>query len=104
MGCIRLFYPNFVIFIVLFHKVSLVISFSINSTPRASGEVSISAIPLLPPSYSYFLRGVGVFHGVREERRESGKSLQSSKVWEDVVTVSAPCKLLIHINITMLLG
>jgi hypothetical protein len=104
MGCIRLFYPNFVIFIVLFHKVSLVISFSINRTPRASGEVSISAIPLLPPSYSYLLRGVGVFHGVREERRKSGKSLQSSKVWEDVVTVSAPCKLLIHINITMLLG
>jgi hypothetical protein len=38
------------------------------------------------------------FHGVREERRESERSLQSSKVWEDVVAVSTPCKLLIFIN------
>jgi hypothetical protein len=41
MGCIRLFYPNFVIFIVLGHKGSLVISFPINRTPRISGETSI---------------------------------------------------------------
>jgi hypothetical protein len=27
MGCIRLFYPNFVVFIILGHKGSLVISF-----------------------------------------------------------------------------
>jgi hypothetical protein len=30
---------------------------------------------------------VGVLHGVREERRESERSLQSSKEWEDVVMV-----------------
>jgi hypothetical protein len=41
MGCIRLFYPNFVIFIVLGHKGNLVISFPIIRTPRAGGEVSI---------------------------------------------------------------
>jgi hypothetical protein len=38
MGCIRLFYPNFVIFIVLDHKGSLVISFYINRTPRVGRE------------------------------------------------------------------
>jgi hypothetical protein len=38
--CIRLFYPNFVVFIVLGHKGSLVISFPINRIPRAGGEVS----------------------------------------------------------------
>jgi hypothetical protein len=42
-GCIRLFYLNFVIFVVLGHKGSLVISFPINRTPRASGEVSIQS-------------------------------------------------------------
>jgi hypothetical protein len=63
-----------------------------------------SAIPLLPPSYSCFLRGVGVLHVVREERRESERSLQSSKEWKDVVMVSAPFRLLIHINIAMCLG
>jgi hypothetical protein len=41
MGCIRLFYPNFAIFIVLGHKGSLVISFPISRTPRAGGEGSI---------------------------------------------------------------
>jgi hypothetical protein len=45
-----------------------------------------------------------VLYGVREERRESERSFQSSKEWEDVVAVSAPCKLLICINIAMLLG
>jgi hypothetical protein len=40
-GCIGLFYPNIVIFIVLGHKGSLVISFPINRTPRAFGEASI---------------------------------------------------------------
>jgi hypothetical protein len=40
MGCIELFYPNFVVFIVLGHKGSLVISFPINRIPRAGGEVS----------------------------------------------------------------
>jgi hypothetical protein len=39
-GCIRLFYPNFAIFIVLGHKGSLVISFCIIRTPRAGGEAS----------------------------------------------------------------
>jgi hypothetical protein len=38
MGCIRLFYPNFTIFIVLCHKGNLVISFPINRTPRVGGE------------------------------------------------------------------
>jgi hypothetical protein len=37
-GCTRLFYPSFVIFIVLCHKGSLVISFPINRTPRVGGE------------------------------------------------------------------
>jgi hypothetical protein len=36
--CIGLFYPNFSIFVVLGHKDSLVISFSINRTPRVGGE------------------------------------------------------------------
>jgi hypothetical protein len=40
IGCIRLFYPNFVIFVVLGHKGNLVISFHINRIPRAGGEVS----------------------------------------------------------------
>jgi hypothetical protein len=48
-GYIRLFYPNFVIFIVLGHKGSLVISFSINRNPRAGGEASIQ------PSLSHLL-------------------------------------------------
>jgi hypothetical protein len=39
-GCIRLFYPNFTVFIVLCHKGSLVISFPIIRTLRAGGEVS----------------------------------------------------------------
>jgi hypothetical protein len=41
---------------------------------------------------------------LREERRESERSLQSFKEWVDVVVVSAPCKLLICINIAVLLG
>jgi hypothetical protein len=49
MGCIRLFYPNFAVFIVLGHKGSLVISFSKNMIPRADGEVSIQ------PSFSHSL-------------------------------------------------
>jgi hypothetical protein len=46
---------------------------------------------------------VGVLYGVREERRESEISLQSSKGWEDVVTIFTSCRLLICINIAMLL-
>jgi hypothetical protein len=42
-GCIGLFYPNFVIFIVLCHKGCLVISFPINRTPRAGEEASIQS-------------------------------------------------------------
>jgi hypothetical protein len=45
-----------------------------------------------------------VLHGVRQEMRESERSLKSSKEWEDVVVVSAPCKLLIRINIVVCLG
>jgi hypothetical protein len=40
-GCIRLFYPKFVIFVVLGHKDSLVICFPINKTSRVGGETSI---------------------------------------------------------------
>jgi hypothetical protein len=43
MDCIGLFYPNFVVFIVLGNKGSLVISFPINRTPRAGGELSIQS-------------------------------------------------------------
>jgi hypothetical protein len=46
-GNIRLFYPNFTVFIVLGHKGSLVISFSINRIPRVGGDASI------PPSLSH---------------------------------------------------
>jgi hypothetical protein len=38
IGCIRLFYPNFAIFIVLGHKGSIVISFPISRTPRVSED------------------------------------------------------------------
>jgi hypothetical protein len=41
IGYIRLFYPNFAIFVVLGHKGSLVISFPINRTPRVGREVNI---------------------------------------------------------------
>jgi hypothetical protein len=51
--------------------------------------------PHSPPSHSCFLRGVAVLHGVREERSESERSLQSSKEWEDVVVVSTPCRCMI---------
>jgi hypothetical protein len=67
-------------------------------------RVKHSAIPLPPASHSCFLRGVGVLHGVREERRESERSLQSSKEWDDVVVVSVPCKLLICINTSVCLS
>jgi hypothetical protein len=52
MGCIRLFYLNFVIFIVLIHKGSLVISFPINRTLRVGGEDQAFSHPLPPPSHS----------------------------------------------------
>jgi hypothetical protein len=103
MGCIGLFYPNFAVFIVLCHKGNLVISFPINMTPRISGEDQAFIHPSLTPSHSYFLSGVGALHGVGEVRRESERSLQSSKEWEDVVAVSTPCRLLICINIAVLL-
>jgi hypothetical protein len=44
--CIRLFYPNFVILVILGHKSNLVISFPINRTLRAGGEASTSTISL----------------------------------------------------------
>jgi hypothetical protein len=72
MCYIGLFYPNFVVFFVLGHRDSLVISFSINMTPRAGGEVSNSAIPLPLPSYSSFLRGLSVLHGVSKKIRVDG--------------------------------
>jgi hypothetical protein len=103
-GCIRLFYPNFTVFVVLGHKGSLVINFSINRTSRVGGEAKIQPSLSHPSSHSCFLRGVSVLHGVREEMRESEISLQSSKEWENVMTVSAPCKLLICINTFLCLG
>jgi hypothetical protein len=45
---------------------------------------------------------MGVLHGVREKMRESERSLQSSKEWDDVVAVFPLCKLLICINIAVL--
>jgi hypothetical protein len=99
MGCIRLFYSNFAIFIVLGYKGGLVISSPINRTPKGWWRGNHSAISLPPPSHRCFLRGVGVVHGVRGEgrgvercgcgswckrggeRRESERSLQSSKEW-----------------------
>jgi hypothetical protein len=66
-------------------------------------RIKHSVIPLPPPSHSCFLRGVGVLHGVREVRRESERSLQSFKEWEDVVVASTPYRLLICINIDVLL-
>jgi hypothetical protein len=39
---------------------------------------------------------VGVLHGVREEMRESERSLQFSKEWKDVVVVSTPGTLDLH--------
>jgi hypothetical protein len=36
-----------------------------------------------------------VLHGVRGEMRESERSLQFSKEWEDVVQVSIPCRRLL---------
>jgi hypothetical protein len=66
-------------------------------------RIKHSTIPLPHPSYICFLRDVGVLHGVREVRRESERSLQFSKEWENIVTVSTPCRLLICINIVVLL-
>jgi hypothetical protein len=40
-GYIKLFYPNFAVFIVLDHKDSLVISFPINRTLRVGRDTSI---------------------------------------------------------------
>jgi hypothetical protein len=41
MGYMKLLYPNFFIFVVLGHKGNLVISFSINRTPRDGREARI---------------------------------------------------------------
>jgi hypothetical protein len=45
-----------------------------------------------------------VLHGVKEEMRDSERSLQSSKEWEDLMAVSAPYKLLICINTSVCLS
>jgi hypothetical protein len=71
MGCIGLFYHNFVIFAILGHKGSLVISFSINMTPRVGVEASIQPFLSHPSVFriSFFARcGCASCH--REERRE----------------------------------
>jgi hypothetical protein len=49
MCCIRLFYANFAIFVVLCHKGSLVITFPINRTSKTGGGTSIQ------PSLSHHL-------------------------------------------------
>jgi hypothetical protein len=97
-GCIRLFYPNFTVFIVLGYKCSLVISFPINMTQELEERIKYSLVPLPPSSQSCVLRGVVVLHGIRDERRESERFLQFSKEWLDVVAIFSPCKLLIYIN------
>jgi hypothetical protein len=51
MDCIGLFYLNFVVYVILNHKKTLVISFPINRTPMIGGEVSIQ--PSLSPPHSY---------------------------------------------------
>jgi hypothetical protein len=81
MGCNELFYPNFVIFIVLGHMGSLVISFPITRTPWVGGADQGFRHPSPTPSQGCFLRGIVVHLGVREERRESERSPQSSKEW-----------------------
>jgi hypothetical protein len=48
-GCIRLFYPNFAVFVVLRHKGSLVTSFPINRTPRIGGEDQAFSHPSRTP-------------------------------------------------------
>jgi hypothetical protein len=48
-GCIRLFYPNFAVVIILGHKASLVISFPINRTLRVGGEDQAFNHPSLTP-------------------------------------------------------
>jgi hypothetical protein len=97
-SCIRLFYLNSAVCIVLGHKGSLVISFPINRTQGLVKRIKHSTIPLPPPSHSCVLRGVGVLHGVRGVRGERERFLQFFKECEDVVAVSTPCKLLICIN------
>jgi hypothetical protein len=69
MDCIGLFYPNFTVFVVLGYKSSLVISFSIIRTLGLVKRKPFSHSSLSSASYNCFLRGVGVLHGVREERK-----------------------------------
>jgi hypothetical protein len=52
--CIRLFYSNFVVFIVLGYKGSLVISFPINRTQGLVERIKYSTIALSPRSHSCF--------------------------------------------------
>jgi hypothetical protein len=84
-GCIRLFYPNFTVFIVLGHKCSLVISFPINMTQELEERIKYSLVPLPPSSQSCVLRGVVVLHGIRDERkvRDSSNSPKSGRMlWQ----------------------
>jgi hypothetical protein len=48
-GCIRLFYPNFAVFIIFGHKGTLVISFPIKMTPRVGGEDQAFIHPSVTP-------------------------------------------------------
>jgi hypothetical protein len=51
MSCIRVFYPNFTVFIILGHKCTLVISFPVNRTPMVGGETSIHPSLSHPPGF-----------------------------------------------------
>jgi hypothetical protein len=62
-------YPSFDVIFLLAHRGILVFSFCINRTPNGWWRGKHSAILLPPPSYSYFLRGVGMLHSVREEEK-----------------------------------
>jgi hypothetical protein len=87
-------YPSLDVIFFLAHRGILVFCFHYKYDPKGWWRGKHSTIPLPPPNHSCFLRGVGMLHGVREERRESERSLQSTKEWEDVV-VFTPCRCLI---------
>jgi hypothetical protein len=78
-------YPSLDVIFFLAHRGIVVFSFPLNRIQDLVGRQAFSH-PSPTSSYSLFLRGVGVLHGVREEMRETEKSVQSFKEWEDVVT------------------
>jgi hypothetical protein len=69
-GYIRLFYPNFVVFVILDHNDSLVISFLINRTQRVGGEAIIHPSLSHPYALGLHFGRCGCVSCLREERRE----------------------------------